>query len=255
MVNKIIFSLLLILSVNNVFSQAQEVDLDIKLKAAVLDPDSPRYYPVLFARYEKGDTTLTKEDFRHLYYGYVYQDSYTPLESNIYSDSLMMTLQLSTDGTIAADNYDKVIYYGSKVLESRPFDISVINFMTYCLQNKGESERAQVLSYNLGMIVETILSSGSGESDKSPWHVLYREDPNDILGLLGLTFFKRMYITTTIEYFQLTKKHNGNKGYYFDVSNLYIKPPKKRENQQRRMEFNPYTNPRSDKFQSPQKSY
>ena len=35
-----------------------------------IDTGSPYYYPAIYMRYMSGDTTLTLEDHRHLYYGY-----------------------------------------------------------------------------------------------------------------------------------------------------------------------------------------
>ena len=46
------------------------VDMET-IAAEVGDPSSPYFYPALFARYEKSDTTLTLNVFRHLYYGFV----------------------------------------------------------------------------------------------------------------------------------------------------------------------------------------
>ena len=56
--------------------------------AETANPTSPYYYPTLMSRYERGDTTLTLEDFRHLYYGYPEQPGYKPLLNSPYADSL-----------------------------------------------------------------------------------------------------------------------------------------------------------------------
>lgn len=227
---------------------------DQLIGAAILDSDSPMYYPELFERYVKGDTTLNLEEFRCLYYGYTFQNSYTPLESNNYSDSLLMVLQQVQGTVIPAELFDDILLYASKVLETRPFDLNFINLMTYCYQKQGNMEEADLYSFKLQMIIETIFSSGKGNEKDSPWHILYREDASDILGLIGATFYKRMYISTTVEYYYLTKKVDGKKGYYFDISRLYLKKPEPTTTK-RKMEFNPKTNPKSDKFQSPEKRY
>lgn len=40
--------------------------------------ESNCYYPVLWARYQQGDSTLTLEEKRHLYYGYVFDKKFSP---------------------------------------------------------------------------------------------------------------------------------------------------------------------------------
>ncbi len=54
---------------------------------------SPYYYPNLLLRYRTGDTALTADDYRYLYYGYAYRDEYRPLETN---DALDRTLLLAS---------------------------------------------------------------------------------------------------------------------------------------------------------------
>lgn len=239
-------------------SQEQESFIDSeKIKLAVLNTASDYHYPKLFERYAQGDTTLTLEEYRHLYYGYIYEDSYRPLETNTYSDSLLMVLHLNSGEVIEPHNFAKVVYYASKVLETRPFDLNFINMLTYCYQKQNNIEEAAKYSYKLTMIIETILSSGTGVDKKSPWHILYREDANDILGLLRARYYKRMYITTTVEYFLLTEKVAGVRGYYFDISRIYLKIPERENssNEKRKMEFNPKYNPKSNKFLSPEIQY
>ena len=55
----------------------------------VLNGMSPYYYPVLFMRYMEGDTTLTLEDYRHLYYGYAWQPEYEPFDKPQVKEDLL----------------------------------------------------------------------------------------------------------------------------------------------------------------------
>ncbi|MDE7125005.1 MAG: DUF4919 domain-containing protein, partial [Muribaculaceae bacterium] len=48
------------------------------IKSETTDPTSSRYYPKLMQSYLSNDTTLTAEDFRFLYYGYLFQEDYEP---------------------------------------------------------------------------------------------------------------------------------------------------------------------------------
>ena len=46
----------------------------VKIEAEIKNENSNFYYPKLFERYLKGDTTLTVEDYHYLYFGYSFQD-------------------------------------------------------------------------------------------------------------------------------------------------------------------------------------
>lgn len=225
------------------------------IKLAILNIDSPYYYSKLFERYAEGDTTLNLEEYRLLYYGYAYNDNYRPLETNNYRDSVMMVLHQVKGDTIASRLFDEIVYYGSKMLEDRPFDLNFINLMTYCYQKMGMTREALRYSHKLTMIIETILSSGTGRDKSLPWHILYREDAGDVIAMMGSSYYKRIYITTTVEYLLLTEKIDKNKGFYFDISRLYMKIPEREENRKRKMEFNPLYNPKSEKFLSPEQKY
>ena len=44
-----------------------------EIRRVTLDPQSKYYFPKLMAKYEVNDTTMTPDEFRHLYLGYMFQ--------------------------------------------------------------------------------------------------------------------------------------------------------------------------------------
>ena len=68
---------------------AAKVPDEEDIQNKTMDAESPFYYPSLMMRYNAGDETLTDEDYHYLYYGYAYQESYTPLDSNPDLDKLL----------------------------------------------------------------------------------------------------------------------------------------------------------------------
>ncbi len=215
---------------------------------------SPYFYPELFSRYQAGDTTLNLEDYRHLYYGYSFSSDYQPLQKRIYSDSLALVLSQNKDSLmLSPELFREVERLCLLSLQSEPFSMNFTNFLTYIYQMSGETELAKRYSYQLKMIKQAIMSSGTGLSDKSPWHVLYRSDMLDLLASLKARPSKRIYVTAQIEYFHLPVKNGDARGYYFNTGRIFSVPLQenlKIENTQpkRRFEFNPYQNPRSSKY-------
>lgn len=64
---------------------AQEIEMDIpnlkKIESSIRDFNSEMYYPRLMRRYINNDTTLTLNEFRHLYLGIASKKAIIPTES------------------------------------------------------------------------------------------------------------------------------------------------------------------------------
>lgn len=221
---------------------------DRMIEAAVVNLSSPYYYPHLFARYEAGDTTLTLQDYRHLYYGFRFDDRYQPAETTPYADSITLTLTRNIDPQgISPELFGDLERQVRGALADEPFNMRYINLATYMAQMKGDMAEAGRYARKMRMIKAVIMSSGTGITKNSPWHVLYRSDESDILTSLGARPTKRMYITFDVEYFHLPVKNNGNRGYYFNNGRIYSKGGKRESDSKHRFEFNPLYNPRSSK--------
>lgn len=105
----------------------QAPDNDAILRETI-DKGSPYYYPAIYMRYMSGDTTLTLEDYRHLYYGYAWQPGYKPFETPAAKDRILNIL--AKDSLVEAD-YLKIVEYGREVMRSEPYDPSTLNFLVY----------------------------------------------------------------------------------------------------------------------------
>ena len=51
------------------------------IRKATQDPASPYYYPRLMEEYQRNDTLMKIDKFRHLYLGYMFQEDYNPYRS------------------------------------------------------------------------------------------------------------------------------------------------------------------------------
>lgn len=216
------------------------------IEAQVLTPGSDYFYPELYKRYEKGDTTLTLADYRHLYYGYMYQSDYRPHTEPPYVDSLSNLL--NRDGAVFTDKSSATsLRYLKEILEDRPFSLKFLNMMAYLCDAKiGDREMAMKYSYKFKMVLSAIFSSGNGREKTSPWMVLYRSDAAGMLQFIGADVAKRIFITTNVEYYSMKTRHGNVRGYYFDFDPIYTRPNEPKG--KRKMEFNPLSNPKSDKY-------
>lgn len=218
-----------------------------RIAAEVGDVRSPYYYPRLFGRYERGDTTLTLDDFRHLYYGYPEQRGYKPLLASPYADSLQQAFAKKT--RLEADDFREVARFAREILREEPFSMRDLNALAFAYQMLDEPERAAEQMFKIQRILSTIRSTGTGLREESPWYVIYQRDAEDVLNLLGARFTKFIVMSRSVEFAPVyNMPDKKNKGYYFDYSEMYKRRPDYLDDQpkqKRRLEINPLYNPRS----------
>lgn len=225
-----------------------------RIAAEVADPASPYYYPKLMGRYERGDTTLTLDEYRHLYYGYPEQRNYKPLLASPYADSLEQTFGKKT--RLEADDYRRVAGFAREILSEEPFSMRDLNVLAFACQMLDEPERAAVQMAKIRGILAAIRSTGTGLREESPWYVIYMRDAEDVLNLIGARFNKFIILTRSVEYapvFNMPESATDGrskraKGYYFDYSEIYKRRPDYLDDQpkpKRKFEVNPLYNPRS----------
>lgn len=221
------------------------------VERAVIDPQSPYYYPNLRLRYEQGDTTLTAEDYHYLYYGFAFQPEYRPLEPNRAADSVTMVIERARGTEFTPGQLQELITYSRRALEREPFSLRHLNYLSYAYGEAGDTLKAVEYAYKTQGVLNTIQASGTGLTEDSPWHVLFKDDPVDIINAMDLGHSRRIVVSRSVEYVSLLVRDGRTKGYYFDYSRLYWKKPEERYKTRRRMEVNPFSNPRSNRYKRP----
>jgi hypothetical protein len=203
----------------------------------ISDPASPLYHPFLMARDLDGDTVLTAREYECLYYGYVWQDDYRPLESPPESTYRLFEL-FAANIEPNATECDDLIATGEAAIKVDPFNMQLINILTFVYGRVGDKKNERINCLRLRNIINTIQSSGTGRSESSPWHVLYANNSVDLLGAMGLHHGKRLFASRTVEYISLAVKNGKIRGYYFDFGRMYWKKPERQLERPRGMEIN-----------------
>ena len=221
------------------------------VELAVIDPRSPYYYPNLNLKYDQGDTTLTTGDYHHLYYGFAFQPEYRPLEPNGAADSVTLVIEKARGADFTPDQLREIIDRSRRALEREPFSLRHLNYLAYAYEAVGDTLKAVEYAYKTQGVLHAIQASGTGLTEDSPWHVLFKDDPVDVINAMDLGHSKRIVVSRSVEYVSLLARNGRVKGYYFDYSRLYWKKPEERYKTKRRMEVNPFSNPRSDRYKRP----
>jgi len=190
----------------------------------ISDGASQYYYPNLLGRYLSGDTTLTENDFRYLYYGYAFQDAYRPLDPAPKAVDNLFALF----GADTSPNFDGCLALaqaGEEALKVDPFNMQIINILMFAYGSVDAKNTERINYFRFRNIINTIKSSGTGLTEQSPWHALPFATVNDLLSVMDLQPMKRMMVSRRVEYVPLLVRNGNVKGYYFDFGRVYSKRP------------------------------
>lgn len=160
--------------------EVKPVDFDT-IKAATQDSKSEFFFPKLMKAFESNDTTMTFEEYRYLYYGYVFQEDYNPFRESQYAD---MIESLYYNKEFTRSECDTIEKYAELSLDDNIFDLQQMEFFIFSLKEKKKYARAAIRQYRLNQIIATILSSGKGTAE-SPWVVTSVSHEYYILNKLG----------------------------------------------------------------------
>jgi hypothetical protein len=189
-----------------------------KMRLQLFDNTSPFFYPKLFERYCSGDTTLTLEEFRFLYYGYTFQSKYIPYQQSKYQDKMISYMK---KGTLTEKDLNEFIKLAELNIKDLPFDIRTLNILAYSFKQRGDSAAFCLENFKKMMIIKAIQSSGDGLSEKTAFHVIDTSHEFDFLNELGLEYAGSSDMTTGLCDYLLVHSNESNVlGLYFDISRI-----------------------------------
>lgn len=192
-----------------------------QIRREVNDPSSPFYYPNLMGRYQQNETVMDLNDYRHLYYGYLFQEDFNPYRHN---EALKKNENLYYKNNHTRAELDSIITYAETALDDNPFDLSQMNFLIYALRARGKVNRANIWQYRLNHLVQAIISSGTGADSSHAWYVINPRHEYDIVNFQDAVVKSQHYEEPYFDLIEVEKKDPKGKTtmetYYFNVKNL-----------------------------------
>lgn len=189
------------------------------IKADIEDPSSSYYYAKLLPRLMANDTTLNNQDYRHLYYGYIYQKKYQPYWM---SPTEKEMAKYYSNKELDAKDYDEVIRLCKLSIEDFPFDLRSMNYLAYIYHLKGDEETSKKLGFGFRSVIETILSTGDGKTCETGYHVISGAHEYAVLNHFQLDV-QRQSLDGNCDFMQLSRNDRNITGLYFNVKSLFDK--------------------------------
>lgn len=191
------------------------------IKKEIQDSSSSFYYPKLISRLKTYDTTLTKDEFRHLYYGYIFDKNYEPYWR---SDNEKELLKYYRGEKMNEKDYDKVIELATKSIDEFPFDLRPMNFLGYIYHLKGDEAMARKTARRFHGTMSAILSSGDGKTCETGFHVISTSHEYVILNMFQFQLKSQSVDGEgNCDYMALNKDQRNIEGIYFNIKKLFEK--------------------------------
>lgn len=199
----------------------EKPDLE-KIKKETLDPTSPFYFPKLMAKYTRNDTTMTNEEYRNFYLGYMFQEDYDPYRTSPYSG---ITDDMRLKATHTKEEIDTIRKYAELSLRDNPFDLRQMSFLVHVLKEKRKDMSAKIWEYRLEHLLGAIKSTGTGEDIENAWYVIYPMHEYDMVQLMGYEAVDAQFIDPGYDHLIVTPEEETRKrlrdkvvsGFYFNV--------------------------------------
>ena len=212
-------SLILILfSIQVVFCQELSFKApDYKeIKNNIENKSSEYYYPKLLERFTQNDTLLSREAYRHLYYGYVFNPKYSSYFRSPDEEKLSKYYR---SNTIDPKDYDEIIKLSEHTLSLFPFDLRMINFLSYIYHLKGEKATSKLWSDKYNNIIETIMSTGDGKTCETGFHVISVSHEYALINTFQLEVASQSLIKNC-DYLAFEKGKYKIDGIYFSIGKI-----------------------------------
>lgn len=186
-----------------------------KIKRDVQDPTSPYYYPRLMEEFQRNDTLMKIDKYRHLYLGYVFQEDYTPYRSAEHP------VNFNAAAETKHKQMDQVIAYAEAALADDPFDMRQMMLMINALREKGKTNLAKIWQYKLNYLLMAIVSTGTGQDEENAWFVTDPQHEYVLLNMMNYLVDDNIFYDPYYEYVTVTDAQ-GTKlgGFYFNIRNL-----------------------------------
>lgn len=186
------------------------------IKKEIQDKSSKYYYPKLLNRMVANDSLLTKEDYAHLYFGYVFDPKYNVFYRSPDEEKLS---EYYRSEKLDEKEYDKIIQLAEHSLSVYPFDLRPMNYLGYIYHLKGDEVAAKNMATRFNTILGTILSSGNGLKCETGFHVISVSDEYILLNMLKLKR-ESQSLVGNCDYMSLEKGKYKIDGIYFNIEKI-----------------------------------
>ena len=203
-----------------------------RIKQNIEDKQSNFYYAKLWDKYQMGDVSMTLEEKQHLYYGYVFNDKYSPYASANNTEKIYAILNKQNPSDKEWENLVSLL---NTALIVEPFCCRYLYYQTIAYNNLNKPFEANRIFAKIQIIEDALISTGDGLSKETAIHVIAVSNEYDYLFLNQLSRQSQALVSGLYDVLYLAPNETGLEEMWFDVSQsfnhlakLFDKPKKKK---------------------------
>lgn len=196
-----------------------------QIRREVSDPQSKYYYPKLMAEYERNETVMNLEDYRHLYLGYMFEEDFNPYRTSAFAN---LVEELYFKSQHSKSECDRIIKYAELSLKDNPFDLQQIDYLIYALREKKKNNIANIWQYRLNHLMEAIVSTGTGLDHEHAWVVVSPQHEYFLLNRLGHVAQDFEFEAPGYDHITVAPKNTKDSTDYYFNSQYFLKEYRKK---------------------------
>jgi len=186
-----------------------------QIKLNIENKQSNFYYSKLWDRFQQGDSTMTIEEKRYLYYGYVFHKKYSPYANA--HDYKQVNAILNKEKPTKKE-WEKLVSLLSTSLSAEPFSCKYLYYQRIAYKALNKSIDADKNLKKIRTIVDALLSTGDGLSKETAIHVIAVSNEYDYLFLNDLSMKSQALINGGYDVLYLQPNEDGLEEMWFDVN-------------------------------------
>jgi len=186
-----------------------------QIKLNIENKQSNFYYSKLWGRFQQGDSTMTLDEKRHLYYGYVFHKKYSP-----YSDAhdYKQVNAILNKEKPTKKEWEKLVSLLNTSLSAEPFSCRYLYYQSIAYNALKKSVDADKNFKKIRSIVDALLSTGDGLLKETAIHVIAVSNEYDYLFLNNLSRQSQALINGGYDVLYLQPNEDGLEEMWFDVN-------------------------------------
>lgn len=149
------------------------------------------HFSVVWEKYQQGDASMTWEEKRQLYYGYVFTKDYSPYAGTNISTEMKAIMSKEK---LDRKDWEALIALLNNALQKDPFDCRCLYWQSKAYTALGKRKDAHRTLNKIRCILDALTSTGDGLSKQTAIHVIAVSQEYDFLFLNGLEMHTQLFI-------------------------------------------------------------
>jgi|GEM_PF-687211 len=186
-----------------------------QIKSNIKNKQSELYYSKLWDRYQQGDSTLTIDEARHIYYGYIFNKDYSSVLRAWNTKEIFAILDKEQP---TQKEWEQAVSLLNTALQVEPFNCRYLHYQSIAYDALKRKKESIQNDNKIQCIVNALTSTGDAFTKETAIHVIAVPTEYDYLFLNNLPIGSQALINGGFDVLYLGENELGIEEMWFDVN-------------------------------------